>query len=68
MTPGLWICRLPRYPSNSGAIIARRLDTKAFVDAALAQRILNGSHSVPNGGWSTPIASIIRDDFVLQDE
>ncbi|KJK74430.1 hypothetical protein H634G_10337 [Metarhizium anisopliae BRIP 53293] len=64
----LWICRLPRYPSNSGAIIARRLDTKAFVDAALAQRILNGSHSVPNGGWSTPIASIIRDDFVLQDE
>ncbi|KID61033.1 hypothetical protein MAN_09317, partial [Metarhizium hybridum] len=68
MTPGLWICRLPRYPSNSGAIIARRLDTKAFVDTALAQRILNGSHSVPNGGWSTPIASIIRDDFVLQDE
>ncbi|EFY95945.1 hypothetical protein MAA_08598 [Metarhizium robertsii ARSEF 23] len=68
MTPGFWICRPPRYPSNSGDIIARRLDTKAFVDAALAQRILNGSHSVPNGGWSTPIASIVRDDFVLQDE
>ncbi|KID73947.1 hypothetical protein MBR_06671, partial [Metarhizium brunneum ARSEF 3297] len=68
MTPGLLICRPPRYPSKSEDIIARRLDTKAFVDAALAQRILNGSHSVPNGGWSTPIASIIRDDFVLQDE
>ncbi|KAK9437358.1 hypothetical protein VB005_08346 [Metarhizium brunneum] len=66
--PGLLICRPLRYPSKSEDIIARRLDTKAFVDAALAQRILNGSHSVPNGGWSTPIASIIRDDFVLKGE
>ncbi|KAF5139287.1 hypothetical protein E5D57_003080 [Metarhizium anisopliae] len=66
--PGLWICRLPRYPRKSEDIIARGSTTKAFVDAALAQRILNGSHSVPNGGCSTPIASIIHDDFVLQDE
>ncbi|EFY88185.1 penicillin-binding protein, putative [Metarhizium acridum CQMa 102] len=42
--------------------------TKVFVDAALAQLILNGSYPVLNGGWSTPISSIIRDDFVLQDE
>ncbi|PHH79680.1 hypothetical protein CDD83_3845 [Cordyceps sp. RAO-2017] len=42
--------------------------TKAHVAAALAQLIDSGRHTdmLPRG-WRTPVAAVIRDDFVLQD-
>ncbi|KPM42846.1 hypothetical protein AK830_g3696 [Neonectria ditissima] len=41
--------------------------TKAFVDAALAHLIDTKAYPALAKGWATPIASIIRDDFVLGD-
>ena len=42
--------------------------TKAFVAATLAQMIDSNNYTALSDGWSTPISSIIRDDFVLDDE
>lgn len=42
--------------------------SKAFTAAAVAHLIDGKNHSVFADGWNTPISSIIRDDFVLQDE
>lgn len=41
--------------------------SKAFTAAILAQLIHSKNYSALSNGWSTPISSIIRDDFVLQD-
>lgn len=42
--------------------------TKAQVAAALAQLIDSRKYPVLAQGWKTPLSSIIRDDFVLEDE
>ena len=42
--------------------------TKAHVTAALAQLIDSQNFPVLSDEWRTPISSIIRDDFVLQNE
>lgn len=59
---------LPDTPATPETLWHGGSTTKAFVDATLAHLISNGSYHVLEGGWSTPISSIIRDDFVLQDE
>lgn len=42
--------------------------TKAMVAATLAHMINTKNYSSLKDGWSTPISSIIRDDFVVGDE
>ncbi|KND87177.1 D-aminopeptidase [Tolypocladium ophioglossoides CBS 100239] len=42
--------------------------TKAFTAATLAHLIDTKEYASLAHGWNTPISSIIRDDFVLQDE
>ena len=42
--------------------------TKAFTAATLSLLMDNQSMTLLSDGWRTPISSIIRDDFVLQDE
>ncbi|KAH7131685.1 beta-lactamase/transpeptidase-like protein [Dactylonectria estremocensis] len=42
--------------------------TKAFTTATLAHLIASKEHPVLSKGWQTPISSILRDDFVTQDE
>ncbi|OAA37616.1 Beta-lactamase/transpeptidase-like protein [Metarhizium rileyi] len=59
---------LPDTPAAPETLWHGGSTTKAFVDAALAELMASGEHPVLRGGWNTPISSIIRDDFVLQDE
>jgi len=41
--------------------------TKAFVSAAMSL-LVDDNEKHPNLNWTTPVSSLIRDDFVLQDE
>ncbi|KFA76398.1 hypothetical protein S40288_04805 [Stachybotrys chartarum IBT 40288] len=65
---GYGIATFPDTPATPETLWYGASTTKAFVDAALAQLINNGTFAELSKGWSTPISSIIRDDFVLQDE
>jgi CubicO group peptidase (beta-lactamase class C family) len=42
--------------------------TKAHTAAALSKLIHGKQHAALSKGWSTTLASVLRDDFVLQDE
>ncbi|OAQ90495.1 penicillin-binding protein [Purpureocillium lilacinum] len=42
--------------------------TKAFTAATLAHLIDSKQHPSLTAGWQTPISSVLRDDFILQDE
>jgi CubicO group peptidase (beta-lactamase class C family) len=42
--------------------------TKAYVAATLAHLIDSENYTALSSGWSTPISSILPDDFVLQEE
>lgn len=55
---------LPSTPVTPSTLFYGGSTTKAFTTAAFAQLIDAGT--VPGLSWRTPIASLIREDFVLQ--
>lgn len=59
---------LPDTPVTPDTLFLGGSTTKAHLAAALAHLISSGDHAEFPLGWQTPISSIIRDDFVLQDE
>lgn len=60
---------LPDTPVTPETLFLGGSTTKAYLAATLAELIATGDHdSAFPLGWSTPISSIIRDDFVLADE
>ncbi|KAL7799198.1 beta-lactamase/transpeptidase-like protein [Trichoderma ceciliae] len=67
-TEGYGYATLPDTPATSETLWYGASTTKAHVAAVLSDLIHSGNYSALSQGWSTPISSIIRDDFVLQDE
>ncbi|KAJ6784052.1 hypothetical protein PWT90_00339 [Aphanocladium album] len=68
-TQGYGFAKLPDTPVTPDTLFLGGSTTKAHLAAALAHLISSGHHAATfPQGWSTPISSIIRDDFVLQDE
>ncbi|KAL7817510.1 beta-lactamase/transpeptidase-like protein [Trichoderma aethiopicum] len=66
---GYGYATLPDVPATPETLWYGASTTKAHVAAVLSALIHSGNHSAAlSKGWSTPISSIIRDDFVLQDE
>ncbi|KAL7951651.1 beta-lactamase/transpeptidase-like protein [Trichoderma barbatum] len=65
---GYGYATLPDVPATPETLWYGASTTKAHVAAALSALIHSGNYSALSQGWSTPISSIIRDDFVLQDE
>ncbi|KAL7820596.1 putative penicillin-binding protein [Trichoderma gracile] len=66
---GYGYATLPDVPATPETLWYGASTTKAHVAAVLSALIHSGNHSaLLSKGWSTPISSIIRDDFVLQDE
>ncbi|KAJ3482019.1 hypothetical protein NLG97_g7678 [Lecanicillium saksenae] len=66
---GYGFARLPDTPVTPDTLFLGGSTTKAHLAAALAHLISSGDYAAAfPQGWSTPISSIIRDDFVLQDE
>ncbi len=66
---GYGFATLPDTPVTPETLFLGGSTTKAHLAAALAHLISTGDHGDDFPlGWSTPISSIIRDDFVLQDE
>ncbi|KAK1251795.1 hypothetical protein MKX07_007274 [Trichoderma sp. CBMAI-0711] len=66
---GYGYATLPDVPATPETLWYGASTTKAHVAAVLSALIHSGNHSaLLSRGWSTPISSIIRDDFVLQDE
>lgn len=58
---------MPDTPATPSTLWYAASTTKAFTAATLAHLIASGKYPRLAQGWSTPISSIIRDDFVLQD-
>ncbi|KHN93895.1 Beta-lactamase/transpeptidase-like protein [Metarhizium album ARSEF 1941] len=65
---GYGIATFPNTPATPETIWYGASTTKAFVAAAIAAVIDSGNYPQLSLGWSTPVSSIIRDDFVLQNE
>lgn len=65
---GYGYASLPDTPATAETLWYGGSTTKAFVGATLSHFIANNSHAGLKSGWNTPVSSIIRDDFVLQDE
>ncbi|KAK7178458.1 penicillin-binding [Paraphaeosphaeria sporulosa] len=65
---GYGMATLPDTPATPSTLWYGASTTKAFTAALLAKMIDSGTYDALNKGWQTPISSIIRDDFVLQDE
>ncbi|KAK2593421.1 hypothetical protein QQS21_008872 [Conoideocrella luteorostrata] len=65
---GYGFATLPDKPATPETIWYGASTTKAYVAAALASIIDGQNYSQLSQGWSTPISSLIRDDFVLQNE
>lgn len=66
---GYGFAKLPDTPVTPETLFLGGSTTKAHVAATVAQLIAKGDHAdVFRLGWSTPISSIIRDDFVMYDE
>lgn len=65
---GYGYATLPDVPATPETLWYGASTTKAQVAAVLSALIHSGNYSALSRGWSTPISSIIRDDFVLQDE
>ncbi|CAM1502046.1 Fc.00g040300.m01.CDS01 [Cosmosporella sp. VM-42] len=64
---GYGFATLPDTTATPETIWYGASTTKAFVAATLAHLIDTKAHPLLSKGWSTPISSIIQDDFVLQD-
>ncbi|KAL6875186.1 beta-lactamase/transpeptidase-like protein [Trichoderma novae-zelandiae] len=65
---GYGYATLPDVPATPETLWYGASTTKAHVAAVLSALIHSGNYSALSRGWSTPVSSIIRDDFVLQDE
>lgn len=59
---------MPDVPATPETLWYAASTSKAHVAAVLSALIHSDNYSALSQGWSTPISSIIRDDFVLQDE
>lgn len=64
---GFGFATLPNVPATPETLWYVGSTTKAYTTATLATLIDSQNHSELSLGWKTPISSIIRDDFVLQD-
>lgn len=64
---GFGFATLPDVKATSDTLFFTGSTTKAFVAATLGQMIDSGNYSALANGWATPISSVIRDDFVLED-
>ncbi|EQL02970.1 Beta-lactamase/transpeptidase-like protein [Ophiocordyceps sinensis CO18] len=64
---GYGFATLPDVPATPDTLWYVGSTTKAHVAAALAHIIDSRNYSSLSRGWRTPISSLIRDDFVLQD-
>lgn len=62
------MAQLPDVKATTDTLWYVGSTTKAQLTATLAQIIDNQTYPALARGWQTPISSIIRDDFVLQDE
>ncbi|KAM5346508.1 hypothetical protein ACJ41O_009513 [Fusarium nematophilum] len=67
-TAGYGHATLPDTPATPKTLWYAASTTKAFTGAVLAQLIDSKKHPALERGWQTPISSILREDFVLQDE
>ncbi|KAJ6787032.1 hypothetical protein PWT90_05671 [Aphanocladium album] len=67
-TEGYGYATLPDVRATADTLWYGASTTKAQVAALLSHLIHSGNHSKLDNGWATPLSSIIRDDFVLQDE
>lgn len=65
---GYGYATLPDVPATPETLWYGGSTTKSQVAAVLSALIHSGNFSALSQGWETPISSIIRDDFVLQDE
>ncbi|KAL6890757.1 beta-lactamase/transpeptidase-like protein [Trichoderma evansii] len=65
---GYGYATLPDVPATPETLWYGASTTKSQVAAVLSAMIHSGNFSALSQGWQTPISSIIRDDFVLQDE
>ncbi|KAM3471269.1 hypothetical protein MY5147_005947 [Beauveria neobassiana] len=60
---------IPEVPATADTLWYGASTTKSQVAALLSHLINSGNHSASfPRGWETPVSSIIRDDFVMQDE
>ncbi|RCI09185.1 hypothetical protein L249_1483 [Ophiocordyceps polyrhachis-furcata BCC 54312] len=59
---------LPDTPARPDTLWYVGSTTKALVAAVLGQLIDSKAYPALERGWKTPISSVIRDDFVLQDD
>ena len=65
---GFGLATLPDTPATPETLYYTGSTTKAYTAATLAHLIDSKIYPELALGWSTPFSSIIRDDFVLQDE
>ncbi|KAJ6441533.1 penicillin-binding protein [Purpureocillium lavendulum] len=65
---GYGFATLPNTKATPETLWYGASTTKAFTAATLAHLIDTKKHPSLAAGWNTPISSIIRDDFILQDE
>lgn len=65
LTQGYGIASYPSTPVTPSTLFLGGSTTKAFTAAAMALLISSGNFS--SLAWDTPIATLIRDDFVLRD-
>ncbi|KAL7962293.1 beta-lactamase/transpeptidase-like protein [Trichoderma compactum] len=67
-TEGYGHATLPDVPATPETLWYGASTSKAQVAAVLSALIHSSNYSAFSQGWATPISSIIRDDFVLQDD
>ncbi|OAQ88919.1 penicillin-binding protein [Purpureocillium lilacinum] len=65
---GFGLATLPDTPATPETLYYVGSTSKAHTAATLAHLIDSKAYPELSRGWATPISSIIRDDFVLQDE
>ncbi|XEV03223.1 hypothetical protein FSHL1_008510 [Fusarium sambucinum] len=65
---GYGLATLPDIPSTPETLWYGGSTTKAFVTATLAHLIETKKYPALSNGWQTRVSSIIRDDFVTQDD
>ncbi|KPM41382.1 hypothetical protein AK830_g5215 [Neonectria ditissima] len=65
---GFGYATLPDTPATLQTLWYAGSTTKAFTTATLTHLIESNKYPVLSRGWQTPISSIIRDDFVTQDD
>lgn len=65
---GYGFASLPDTPATPETLWYGASTTKAHVGAALSALINSGKYPELSEGWATPISSILRGEFVLQDD